>query len=76
MPSMLSDYEDIETGIITPGMWRNDVPTSSWLNFFPSCSNNFSNEARAIREEYNEFFNNEGAVTWQWRMCGIKGSFI
>ena len=71
MPSILQDTEDHETGRIIPGSWRNDVPNSFWLDFFPTCSNNFSQEGRGIREEYKEYFNNEGAVTWQWRMCGI-----
>ena len=71
MSSALQDIEDHETGTVIPGSWRADTPNSSWLDFFPSCSNNFSNEARVIRDEYKEYFNNEGAVTWQWRMCGI-----
>ena len=68
---MLSDSEDHQTGEIIPGCWRSDPPSTSWCDFSPTCSNNFSNEAKGIREEYKEFFNNEGAVSWQWRMCGI-----
>ena len=47
---------------------------AKWPNtyyFLPTCSNNFSNEAKVIREEYEEFSNNEGAVSWQGGMCGI-----
>ena len=39
--------------------------------FLPICSNNFSNEEKVIGEEYEEFSNNEGAVSWQGGMFGI-----
>ena len=44
---------------------------SSWLDFSPRCSNNHTVEAKAIREEFKGFFNNEGAVPWQWKQCGL-----
>jgi hypothetical protein len=56
------DKEDGQGNIIA-GAWRND--NVSWQDFHPQCSNNYSNEARLIREEFKEYFNNEGAVTWQ-----------
>ena len=36
--------------------------SESWIDFSPSCSNNFSNEAKSIREEYKCYFSNEGAL--------------
>lgn len=71
VPPHLVDVEDEVTGCITPGMWRNDPSSSSWLTYNPNCSNNYSADAKAIREEFTEYFNNEGAVHWQWRQCGI-----
>lgn len=55
------DKEDMH-GNVNPAPWRNDTELSSWLDFHPVCSNNYSNEARVIREEYMAYFNNEGAV--------------
>lgn len=62
--SILDDIEDLQSGRNNCRSWQTDVPNSSWLDFFPSCSNNFSNEARVIREEYNDYFNNECALTY------------
>jgi hypothetical protein len=65
------DREDLQ-GNLVPGTWRAaDNDMSTWQAFHPLCSNNHSNEARLIREEYKEYFNMEGAVPWQWRQCGI-----
>ena len=69
-----TDHEDTQGNVI-PGTWRNGsdnsaVPTT-WLDYRPVCSNNYSNEARLIREEFKEYFNLEGAVYWQWRQCGL-----
>ena len=67
----MTDQED-EDGNLIPGPWRgSDNELSSWFNYHPQCSNNYSTEARAIREEYMDFFSKEGAVSWQWRLCGV-----
>ena len=58
----MTDQED-EDGNLIPGPWRgSDNELSSWFNYRPQCSNNYSTEARAIREEYMDFFSKEGAV--------------
>ena len=31
-----------------------------------NTSNNYSEDARMVRDSYKEYFNNEGAVDWQW----------
>ena len=36
-----------------------------------SREENYSREAKEIRDEYSAYFNGEGAVSWQWRTCGI-----
>ena len=66
----LTDVEDGQGNII-PAPWRLSDQQTSWLDYHPHCSNNFSNEARAIREEYMTYFNSEGAVPWQWELCGV-----
>lgn len=71
VPAQLTDVEDQNTGDVTPGLWHNDPCSSSWLSYDPNCSNNYSADAKSIREEYKEYFNNEGAVHWQWIQCGI-----
>jgi hypothetical protein len=46
------DVEDKATGIVSPGLWHTDASPSSWLPYKPGCSNNYSADAKAIREEY------------------------
>ena len=66
----LTDQED-DDGNVIPGPWRcNESVLSSWFDYHPHCSNNYSTEAKVIREEYMDYFVNEGAVPWQWRLCG------
>lgn len=69
MPSTLVDSEDADTGDVTPGTWRTLTPV--WEDFNPQCSNNYGIRAKLIRNEFKEYFNNEGVVPWQWRQCGI-----
>ena len=71
IPSNLVDVEDKATGVMSPGLWRNDPSPSSWITYKPTRSNNYSGDAKAIREEYLQYFNNEGVVHWQWLQCGI-----
>ena len=68
----MTDEED-SNGNLIPAPWRSDISDdpSSWLDYNPSCSNNYSQEARLIREEFKEYFNLEGAVSWQWKQCGF-----
>ena len=32
-----------------------------------TSSNNYSENAKKIREEFTDYFNKEGAVEWQWQ---------
>lgn len=70
-PPALIDREDPETAEVIPGSWREDIPTGSFLNLQPSTSRNCSNEAKNMREEFTQWFNNEGDVSWQRHMCGL-----
>lgn len=61
----MTDQED-EEGNVIPGPWRcNSSEPSSWFDYHPQCSNNYSTEAWAIREEYMDYFMKEGVVPWQ-----------
>ncbi len=71
IPPNLVDVEVSATGHVIPGTWHNEALPSSWLNYKPNCSNNYSGDAKAMREEYLQYFNNKGVVHWQWLQCGI-----
>ena len=70
-PQTLIDREDPETSEVIPGSCREDIPTDSFLNLQPSTARNSSNEAKNMREEFTQWFNNEGDVSWQRHMCGL-----
>lgn len=55
-------------GSIIPGTWRNMVETNnSVLQNIAACSNHtYSREAANIRIKFTEYFNEEGAVPWQF----------
>lgn len=59
----LVDTEDLETGQINPGSWRNLPSTLHGLQH--QGSNNYSRNASAIRERYVKYFFTNGAVPWQ-----------
>ena len=67
-PPALVDREDLETGEIITGSWREDTPTDSFLDLQPSFSRNFSSEAKRMCEELTQWFNNEGDLVWQRRV--------
>lgn len=67
MPRGSVDEENIDEGIITEGSWR----TQSYSSFLPianSRSNHSSQAARDLRDKYQEYFLNEGSVSWQEMM--------
>lgn len=61
----LLDFEDIETGNVTEGSWRQDVACASWLPLTANASRRSSNFASEVREEFCAYFSNEGKVDWQ-----------
>ena len=71
IPIKLVDNEDITRGEITEGVWRKDPPTKSWYSVSITKVNNPTQEAKAIREEFNKYFFNEGNIPWQWRCAWI-----
>lgn len=64
-PSNTFDFEDVENYRITPGNWRAENLNIQGIR----CnSNRYSDEAKDIRNQYQHYFLNEGAVPWQARM--------
>lgn len=67
LTSRCVDYENLDTGEIIEGSWRQEN-----LNLLQSIdqggSNHSSRMARELRERYTTYFANEGAVSWQSRM--------
>ncbi|XP_054747281.1 putative nuclease HARBI1 [Anastrepha obliqua] len=60
--SHLIDQEDENSGSIAQGAWRRE----SHLNVLESAHlRNSSNKAKEIRNNFAEYFINEGAVSWQ-----------
>ena len=52
---------------IIPGGWRETTHDNSGLKEIPRFgSNNYSRMTSLIRDEFKDYFNNEGAVDWQW----------
>ena len=71
IPSESVETEDTTTGEIREGSWRKDPPTESWYSLSVTKANNPSEEAKAIRGEFNEYFFNEGCVPWQWHCARV-----
>ena len=69
-PQALVDHVD-PTGEIVPGSWRDD--DLSVGSMFPlqklAHGNKPSNPAKQVREEFKQYFYEEGAVSWQWAKC-------
>ena len=67
-PQGLIDSES-DSGEVTNGLWRQDSPLDSFLPLsVPVNGHNASNYAKQVRDSFKDFFVNEGAVEWQWRM--------
>ena len=64
IPSELVYNEVTTTGEITEGAWRKDPPTESWYSMSVTKANNPTREAKAIREEFNEYIFKERSVPW------------
>lgn len=62
-PSNAVETEDLNTGAVTSGLWRDftsGLPSTSQLR-----SNNYKQDAESIRKKYADYFFNEGSVPWQ-----------
>ncbi|XP_057290913.1 uncharacterized protein LOC130613611 [Hydractinia symbiolongicarpus] len=71
VPIGLVDREN-ERGEIIEGAWREDTPTGTWFSLSNDIyGNRSSNQAKAIRDEFTEYFVMEGAVRWQWHCARV-----
>lgn len=59
------DNEDIETGEIIPGQWRHEI--SDLRNIERYGGRRSTDMAKKMREKFKDYFNNEGAVPWQYK---------
>ncbi|XP_071580467.1 putative nuclease HARBI1 [Temnothorax nylanderi] len=62
-PNMIDQYGS--NGLI-PASWRQEVGDSALQDVSIYGNHNSSRSAIAIREEFSDFFNGEGAVPWQY----------
>lgn len=69
-PSGCVDIEDHNIGEVIPGSWRNEVKELSTV--IRAGSNNYSNTASLLRDQYAKYFVEEGAVSWQYKMIGFE----
>lgn len=68
-PPGFVDTEDINTGCITPGSWRQIDRMNVLRSLNISLgSHNYTREASNVRNEYAEYFSGRGAVPWQLNM--------
>ena len=67
----LVDREDPETGEITEEFWRKEIPTESCKPLSNTRARNPAIEAKQIREEFTDYFTNEGCIPWQWKCTKI-----
>lgn len=61
------DTEDIETGNIIPGSWREFLP-AGMVDIERGMQNRSSQQAQKVRDHYADYFVGEGSVPWQARM--------
>lgn len=66
-PQSLIDSEDVVSGQIINGDWRNELSKDKCggLKCLQKTGTNYSQEAKIIRDLYREYFVGIGAVSWQ-----------
>jgi Cu2+-containing amine oxidase len=63
------DHEDENTGEVIPGEWRREV--TELLSSKTRTVNNYTEAAKLIRDQYADYFWEEGAIPAQWKATGI-----
>ena len=60
----------LEDGEVLEGEWRDNVATDSFYPLqIPRCGYNPSIAAETVRDNFKDYFMNEGVVDWQWKYC-------
>lgn len=62
IPPLLVDHE--RDGVVIPGAWRN--APSQLIGVGRLGANMYGTNAKEIRNAFKDYFNEEGAVPWQW----------
>ena len=68
MPPGSVDREDSETHIVEPGDWHQGPQSTGMVNLTRQGSTNYTQTAKQLRDNMCKYFNNEGAIPWQWNM--------
>ena len=68
-PGKLADTL-LEDGEVLEGEWCDNVATDSfYLLQIPRSGHNPSIAAKTVRDNFKDYFMNEGVVDWQWKYC-------
>ncbi|XP_046862581.1 uncharacterized protein LOC124456087 [Xenia sp. Carnegie-2017] len=69
-PPSFADQDGQMGNEFNPGEWRQDANCMNGLGDITDvgASNNYGAEAKWVREQFANYFNNEGAVDWQWQI--------
>ena len=60
----------LEDGEVLEGEWRDNVATDSFYPLqIPRSGHNPSIAAKTVRDNFKDYFMNEGVVDWQWKYC-------
>ena len=53
---------------LRPGEWRQDTQNMNGITSIQRVGvlRNYGDEAKWVREQFKDYFSNEGAVDWQW----------
>ena len=66
LPSGIVGEENLETGEVIPGEWRQNIPTFTPLE--TSVSRKTAISAKTVRDIVKDYFMRPGQVEWQWKM--------
>lgn len=64
-PSGCIDREDLHTGVVIPGKWREEI--NQLRNLEPYGGPQSTIVAKKMRDRFKNYFNNEGVVSWQYK---------
>lgn len=68
-PLQAIDREDLNSGNIIPGEWRENV--NSLQSVKNIGSNNYKRSAEEVRKLYAKYFIEENPLPWQWKTIGL-----
>ena len=71
-PPGYADTDDHVDHRVITGQWRLQAgPEGTWHDFGKQGSNNYSRDARSVRDRFSRYFTSRvGGVNWQWKMVG------